>query len=290
MPRYGYGSDSQEQYQGTPFDALTGRLNGGQLVMQVLNQIAALKDKKQQNEWDIEDREINKKYKEAATANLLEPNIAPKQDKPKGYQLPAGVRKQVAQYHGFKDEAEYDQYDPQMQQKMFEEYLDAKQEAAKFGLKGSPNRSAIAKVKAIGDAIKQVDSRAGDISKYLNAMTMQPMSDPDGKGKAEANRMLANLRRVQWRMAAIARKVDDNGNLPPAYEQELQQYLNMPSGVESGEVFNTQKPSAPKADKIVTAPAGKGQKDKFGYVVGEERDFSDGRYRYLGNDQWQLVK
>lgn len=60
MPRYYGGNSALEQYGGTEFDPLTGRLNGGQLVMQVLNQIAALKEKKQQGEWDIEDRDMKK--------------------------------------------------------------------------------------------------------------------------------------------------------------------------------------------------------------------------------------
>jgi hypothetical protein len=77
MPRYGYGSDSVEQYGGTAFDPLTGRLSGGQLVMQVLNQIAALKEKKQQGEWDIEDRDLNKRYKEASIRNLDEVRPSP---------------------------------------------------------------------------------------------------------------------------------------------------------------------------------------------------------------------
>jgi hypothetical protein len=56
MARYGYGGDALDQYQNTPFDPLSGRLNGGQLVMQVLNQIAGNKRKKQEDDWELEDR------------------------------------------------------------------------------------------------------------------------------------------------------------------------------------------------------------------------------------------
>jgi hypothetical protein len=73
MPYRSYGgSDPAEQYAGTPFDAFTGRLNGGALVMQVINQLAALKKQKQQEGWEVEDRDINKRYKEAQMSNLGE--------------------------------------------------------------------------------------------------------------------------------------------------------------------------------------------------------------------------
>lgn len=61
MPRYNYGYvNPMEQYQDSPFDPLTGRLNGGQLVMQVINEIAARKKQKQQEGFEVEDREWQK--------------------------------------------------------------------------------------------------------------------------------------------------------------------------------------------------------------------------------------
>jgi hypothetical protein len=82
MPYRNYGgSDPAEQYAGTPFDAFTGRLNGGALVMQVINQLAALKKQKQQEGWEVEDRDINNRYKEAQISNLYE-TPQPKEVKP----------------------------------------------------------------------------------------------------------------------------------------------------------------------------------------------------------------
>ena len=80
MPRYGY-TDPAEYYQGTGFDPFTGRLNGGQLVMQVLNQIAGNKRKKKEEAWGLEDRELDRRYKEAQISNLYEVP-APKEVKP----------------------------------------------------------------------------------------------------------------------------------------------------------------------------------------------------------------
>lgn len=57
MARYGYGNDPADFYQGTGFDPYTGRLDAGAMVMAVLNQIAGRKKQKQQDEWDLEDRQ-----------------------------------------------------------------------------------------------------------------------------------------------------------------------------------------------------------------------------------------
>jgi len=55
MPRYGQ-TDPTEQYQGSAFNPMTGRLSGAQLVMEFLARMEAEKQKKQQAGWDIEDR------------------------------------------------------------------------------------------------------------------------------------------------------------------------------------------------------------------------------------------
>lgn len=55
MPRY-YGTDPTEYYRNSYFDPLTGRLRGGQMVMDFLNRIAEEKKKKQEASWELEDR------------------------------------------------------------------------------------------------------------------------------------------------------------------------------------------------------------------------------------------
>lgn len=57
MPRYSYMNDPADYYQNSGFDAYTGRLNGGQLVMAVLAQLAAKKKQEQQDKWDLEGRQ-----------------------------------------------------------------------------------------------------------------------------------------------------------------------------------------------------------------------------------------
>ena len=55
MPYYGR-NDPQEQYQGSGFNPLTGRLQGGQLVMEFINRLQQLKERKKQEQWQLEDR------------------------------------------------------------------------------------------------------------------------------------------------------------------------------------------------------------------------------------------
>lgn len=276
MPyRYGGYSDPADYYQGTPFDPFTGRLQGGQMVMSVLNQIAANKRRKKEEEFELEDRDLRKRLTEAQISNYME---VPAQKEPakKGYALPPGVRKQVAQYHGLKDETEYDAYDLQMQQKMFEEFLEDQGEAKRFGLKGTPNKQAMARVKSINDIIKTLDSRAVDLRGQVNSMTMQPMSDPSGAGRESVNKALQNIRRIQWRLARMAREVDDKGNLPQQYEEELAMYLNSPSGVETGDIF---KPKNTVSEVTEVPP-------RAGKFVGEEATSPKGQVFVWDGKKW----
>jgi hypothetical protein len=57
MPNYRYGQvDPTEQYQGSSFNPMTGRLNGAQLVMEFINRMQADKERKQQEQWALQDR------------------------------------------------------------------------------------------------------------------------------------------------------------------------------------------------------------------------------------------
>ena len=77
MPYYQQGP---EDYYGpqSGFDAYSGRLNGGQLVMAFMNQLRAIKQRKQEEQWAIEDRELNKRVKEAQIKNYEETANPPK--------------------------------------------------------------------------------------------------------------------------------------------------------------------------------------------------------------------
>jgi hypothetical protein len=76
MPYRTY-TNPDEQYAGTAFDPYTGRLNGAQLVMQWMARREAEKQKKKQETWDVEDRELKKRLTEAQISNYYETKPTP---------------------------------------------------------------------------------------------------------------------------------------------------------------------------------------------------------------------
>jgi len=72
MPYYNDpSSDIQQGMQGS-FNPMTGRLNGGNMVLEFLARMAGQKEKAKQDQWAVEDRDLDKRYKEAQISNLGE--------------------------------------------------------------------------------------------------------------------------------------------------------------------------------------------------------------------------
>ena len=84
MPYRNNGGPEDYYDQSSAFNPYTGRLNGGQLVMQFLQRLQAEKDRKKQEGWDIEDRGMKKKLTEAQIRNYDETTpvkaVEPKSD------------------------------------------------------------------------------------------------------------------------------------------------------------------------------------------------------------------
>jgi hypothetical protein len=258
MPYYNDpSSDIAAGMQGN-FNPMTGRLNTGNMILEFLARMAGQKEKAKQDEWAVEDRDLKKKTAEANigetkanTERLLRPPVEPAQ---KGYVLPKSVLKEVAKYHGFTNESEYDSYDPQAQQDMFKEYMDARTAATARGLKVTPTKAGAAKLKMIDMALAQINKRASEIGGELRSFIMQPMSDPKGEGAALDRKILSNLNRLRMRFSTYPWKMDENGTLPEAYEREVIDYLNAPDSVEMGRAFETQSPSRATATTEETIP------------------------------------
>ena len=64
MPRYYGYSDPASYYADQGFDPYTGRLQGGALVMSMLNQLAGQKKQKQDEAWAVEDRQFQQAIRE----------------------------------------------------------------------------------------------------------------------------------------------------------------------------------------------------------------------------------
>jgi hypothetical protein len=72
MPYYNDpSSDIAAGMQGN-FNPMTGRLNTGNMILEFLARMAGQKEKAKQDEWAVEDRDINKRYKEAQIRNYDE--------------------------------------------------------------------------------------------------------------------------------------------------------------------------------------------------------------------------
>jgi len=63
MPYRNYGGPEDYYGQDSGFDPYTGRLNGGQLVMQFLQRLQAEKDRKKQEGWQAEDRQFQQEMR-----------------------------------------------------------------------------------------------------------------------------------------------------------------------------------------------------------------------------------
>ena len=73
MPYNRYGGPEEYYQQGSSnFDPYTGRLQGGNMVLEFLARIAGQKEKKKQEGWDVEDRELKKRLTEAQISNYGE--------------------------------------------------------------------------------------------------------------------------------------------------------------------------------------------------------------------------
>jgi len=249
MPNYGRYSDPADQYQGTAFNPYTGRLNGAKLVMQFLSRMEADKRKKKEAGWELEDRQMAKELNKARVSDLTRPPTPPREPAQKGYVLPPSVRKKVALFHGFTDESEYDAYDPKFQEDLFNEYAESEKMARSRGLKVNLTKAGTTKLKMIDTALAQINKRASEVSAEYRALIMQPMSDQTGEAKELAKKTAENLNRLRMKFATYPWKMDENGNLPSSFEQELQSYLLAPDSVETGRVFETRKSYAPKTEQ-----------------------------------------
>lgn len=70
--RYNSGPEDYYQQSGSNFDPYTGRLQGGNMVLEFLARMAGQKEQKKKEQWETEDRDINNRYKEAQISNLGE--------------------------------------------------------------------------------------------------------------------------------------------------------------------------------------------------------------------------
>ena len=255
MPYRNNGGPEDYYDQSSAFNPYTGRLNGGQLVMQFLQRMQAEKDRKKQAGWDVEDREMNKRVKEAQIRNLDETRSVRDYETPE--QRAARENANKLQEHKFRLE-EIDRTNA------FKEKVAAAKDAE------DETKTAAAELRRIGLASKieraqrqkkhkEIRTQIEAIDKRLLALTKQYSSAKSGGDALLENSTKAEIDRVTTQKELL----------------DAEMY-NLSADVIGGQGEST----APKASG----------KDKFGYTIGEERAFPDGKYKYIGDNKWQQVK
>ena len=255
MPRYYGGNSALEQYGGTAFDPLTGRLNGGQLVMQVLNQIAALKEKKQQGEWDIEDRDLNKRYKEAQIGNLQEPNYTPKVEKPISQVSPVQVKTMMKRL-GYPDEAitEVDTMNDVALKDTWGKLQDHFRQITSGGGK-VPSKAATAKGRLQQQQLKNALDVVKARGTRYNAALSQLYANPDKATLAqdkilEYETTLDDIEKQMGEIASMMNNIDESGELTE------QQFAQLNTILKFKRSYKPYRPAAPKTEAEGKLPPG----------------------------------
>ena len=250
MPRYGY-SDPADYYQESGFDPYSGRLNGGALVMSVLNQIAGNKQKKKQEQWDLEDRELNKRYKEAQIANYGEQTAQSKREYETPEQRAKRERENASIEHRY--------------------------------------RMREIKLQTESKKVTEQAKTASDEEKLVYADKKRLVEDSK-KARVEQHKFYKNLvgqidmgnKRIAQLKTSLA-KVKDEPVMAAPIRSEI---VRVESEVSAMEL---QRQSL--ADELLGKSKQKEEpKDKYGFSVGEIKFFPDGQYKYIGDNKWQQVK
>jgi hypothetical protein len=96
MPYSRYTSGPEDYYQqGSNFDPYTGRLNGGNMVLEFLARVAGQKEQKQKDQWAIQDRSSEMDMRKLQQTQA-EQGIAMNQRKIQDYQPPVSPAAQFA--------------------------------------------------------------------------------------------------------------------------------------------------------------------------------------------------
>ena len=229
MPRYGYSYGPEDYYQQGGFDPYTGRLNGGQLVMQVLNQIAGNKRKKKEEAWELEDRALNKRYKEAQISNFLE--VPPAKEIKPTSKVGAGMVKNMMKKLDYPDEviAEVDTMnEPALAQawaKTQEDFA-ARQRAGMRVPKTAASQKGRIQYQQLKAALDVVKAR----KKVPEGALIQLQADPEKTMLAASSiqqlqEQVARLEEQEGTIASMMNNIDESGELTEEQFKQLNTIL-----------------------------------------------------------------
>jgi hypothetical protein len=227
--------------------------------MQFLQRLQAEKDRKKQAGWDVEDRELNKRYKEAQITNLNEPNIAP----PKPIKLPSNVTPKMVKSFmgrlGYPQEA-IDGVDDMTPEDLFKTWEDVQKAYNSQTLAGKKIPAKPPTPKGAFQA-KKLDADAKRMAEAGRMYAVAWQSVAGGPNAMLMTRELAEYRRIAENfqdaaneIMAMKDRIDDEGELSEQDYAKLQALLKVTAATRTK---NTPTPSdKPKTDAEKKLPPG----------------------------------
>jgi hypothetical protein len=217
MPYYNDpSSDIQAGMQGS-FNPMTGRLNGGNMVLEFLARMAGQREQKKQDEWAVEDRDLKKKLTEAQISNYGETTQRP-EPKPMSKVSPIMV-KSLMKRLDYPEESVLE-VDTMNDPALKDTWAKLQQDFAQRNLQGMrvPKTAASprgklqqAQLKSALDTVKARGTR-------YNAALSQLYANPD-KGMlaqdkiAEYEKYLDDIERQAGEIASMMNNIDESGEL-----------------------------------------------------------------------------
>jgi len=242
MPYNRYGGPEEYYQQGSSnFDPYTGRLQGGNMVLEFLARIAGQKEKKKQEGWDIEDRELKKRLTEAQISNYGE-TAQRAEPKPMSRVSPIMVKNMMKKLD-YPDEV-LAEVDTMNEPALAAAWAKTQQDFAQRQLRGLgvPKTAASARGKLQQAQLKAaLDTVKGRKSRY-NAALSQLYANPD-KGMLVEDKIVSyektldDIEAQEGEIASMMNNIDETGELTEDQFMKLntilkfkRQYRAMPGG------------------------------------------------------------
>lgn len=229
------------QASGGVFNPYTGRLNGAALVMNFLNQIEAGKRKKKEEAWELEDRDLNKRYKEASIRNLDEVKPTP-EPKPVSKVSPLMV-KSLMKRLDYPEESiqEVDTMNDPALSSTWGKLQDHIKTLQTQGLKipkTAPTQKGKLQQAQLRSALGVIKDRGTRYNSALSQLYANPDKGMLASGQiAEYEGILDELERQSGEVAAMMNSLDENGELSEEQLRDLflilkwkRRYRTIPKG------------------------------------------------------------
>ena len=277
-------TDPAQQYQGEPFNPMTGRLQGGQLVMQFMNRMREEQERKKA-ESQMSEEMAWKQMLQGLQKTKYEQDIAAGAREARDYQTPeqkAMAREAEAGKAHDRSLEEIAKREEERRKTLAAntKTIDAARKKSEADLRGKyiteKQKVESSYTAALKDAEKQY---AAEVSRIRKDKTLLEAAS---NTEAGGNPYLIALQ------GALASRKRMRTELDTRKKQQLEQ-LDAAFKEATGEI--TGMTDAAKSNQVLEEDAGEmADADEYGYVLDEVRDTPKGTYKYIGGNKWIPVK